>query len=300
MKEKNTVLIRMQKHKGSFQIITASILWGVISLFVRRLSVWGFDPMQIAFVRMTTAAVMLTLFALFRDKSRMKIKLRDIWMFAGTGIISIVLFNCCYFYGLIHGEASVAVVLLYTSPIFIMIFSRIIFKDKITASKIIALIMTIVGCVLVSGAIGSGHSVSAIVFTAGICSGLFYGLYSIFGKFALEKYDSLTVTVYTFIFGAIGSLPFSRPVDTVKLAVSSPEVILLCIGIGLISTLLPYYLYTEGLRYTEPSRAGILAAVEPMAGALIGITLFGESHNILKLSGIVLILIALIVNSFKT
>lgn len=284
----------MTKNNGTLRIITAGVLWGIISLFVTVLSDAGLSPMQIAFVRLFTAALILTIFTAVKSPKLLKFRLSDIWMFAGTGIFSVVLFNCCYFYTMIHGEASIAVVLLYTSPIFIMLISKVLFKEKLTAVKLYGLILTVVGCIFVSGAIGSGHKISAVVFIIGIGSGLFYGLYTIFGKIALEKYDSLTITVYTFIFGALVSLPICGVGEIIHYAADDPSLLMYCLLIGVICTLLPYYLYTSGLENSEAGKAAILVAVEPLVGAIIGMTILHESRDVLKITGIVLILTAII------
>lgn len=284
---------------ASAAILGAGILWGCISLPVRRLSAEGFDPIQVTFIRLFCAALLLTLYTAIFQRKKLLIKLRSLPLFVGTGIISIVLFNCCYFYSMIKGEASVAVVLLYTSPVFIMLISRFIFCERFTLRKIAALLLTIAGCVCVSGFIGSGHSITPSVFIIGICSGLFYGLYTIFGKLALKKNDSLTVTVYTFIFGVIGSLPLSRTGEMVKIISRNPGIVVTCMVIGVFCTLLPYLLYTCGLKYVQAGKAAVLATAEPLVGAVIGITIMGEGKGPVKIAGIFLILTAIVLLSIR-
>lgn len=75
-----------------------------------------------------------------------KINLRDIWMFIGTGIISVVLFNLFYLTTFTLSSLSVAVMLLYTAPVFVMLLSLLLFKERLTFSKILALCSTISGC----------------------------------------------------------------------------------------------------------------------------------------------------------
>lgn len=280
--------------KAVFSVILSGVLWGVISIFINTLSSAGFDSMQIACIRMITSAVMMTIFVAIRSPEKLKIKLKDIWMFIGTGIVSVVLFNTCYFYTMINSQASVAVVLLYTSPVFIMIMSAILFKEKITRKKIAALLLTFTGCVLVAGILGGGYKITPFILLTGLGSGLFYALYTIFGRFALEKYDTFTVTAYTFIFGMLGSIPTGKLSQTAEIIRFNPKIVLFCVGIGLVSTVLPYVLYTWGLQKMESGKAAILVAVEPLVGALIGMTVYNEPHNVLKLVGIGMILCAII------
>ena len=275
-------------------ILLSGVLWGVISLFIRKLSAAGLSAMQICVVRLLIAAPIFLAAALAFSTARLRIRLRDIWIFLGTGVVSVVLFNYFYFYTIIHSEASVAVVLLYTSPIFVMILSAILFKEKVGPEKIIALAMTFIGCLLVSGVTSGGASLTPLVALIGVMSGLFYALYTIFGTFGLKRYDPLTVTAYTFLFAFLASLPVSDAKGVFGALSATPSLWLWCIGIAVISTVLPYFFYTWGLKKVEPSRAAILVAVEPLVASLLGIFAYGEGHDFPKILGILFVLGAIL------
>lgn len=285
----------MKNLRPVLAVIAAGILWGIISVFIKALSAAGLDALQITCIRMIVAAPVFTAVIALKDKEKLKIRLRDIWMFIGTGIISIVLFNILYFYTMISSQASVAVVLLYTSPVFIMILSALFFREKITAVKLSAVIMTVVGCALVSGFVGGSYTITPLILLTGLGSGLFYGLYTIFGRAALSKYDTMTVTTYTFIMGLIGSLPIGRPLDIAEKISADPALILWCLGIGIFCTVLPYFLYTWGLKEMESAKAAVLVAVEPLVGTAIGMLFYNENADIPKIVGIAVILAAIII-----
>ena len=276
-------------------ILVSGVCWGVISLFIKPLSAAGLSAMQVCCIRLLIAAPVFVIATLCVSPSLFRFRLKDIWMFIGTGVVSIFLFNVFYFYTIIQSEASVAVVLLYTSPIFVMIFSVLLFKEKIGVKKLVALVLTFVGCLFVSGVIGTGAKLRPMIALTGLLSGLFYALYSIFGKIALKKYDALTVTTYTFLFAFVFAIPFSGMGKMVSVLSASPKLLWYGAGIALLSTALPYFLYTWGLKKLEPARAAILSAVEPIVGSIIGIAVFGEGRSVLKLVGIVLVLGAIII-----
>ncbi len=289
------------KTKASVSVILAGVLWGCINLFVRRLSAAGLTSMQIALARLAAAAVLFCAFLLIRDRSRFRIDWRDLWMFFGTGVISVVFFSCCYFYTMVHGQASIAVVLLYTSPVFVMLFSSVLFKEAITRRKLLALCLTTAGCICVSGLLSGSLSVTPLVFLSGIASGLLYALYTIFGRYALKKYDTFTVTAYTFLFAFAGALFVGDPCGLAVTIKAQPGLLLPLAGIAVVSTVLPYFLYTWGLQHIDPGKAAILVAVEPVVGSLIGMTVFSEPHDLPKLTGITLIIAAIItLNSRST
>ena len=283
----------MKQRKPALAVLAAGVAWGIISIFVRRLSAAGLAPMQIALLRLFISALVFFPWLALRDPARLRIRLRDLWMFAGTGIVSLVCFYTLYFWTTVHSQASVAVVLLYTGPAFVLLLSALLFRERITGRKLLCLGMTVLGCALVSGLAG-GVSLGPLVLLAGLGSGFFYALYTIFARVALRRYDSMTVTAYTFLMGALGSLPLGKAADTASLLAADPVLLWSCLGIGLVSTVLPYVLYTWGLQRMDSGRAAILVAVEPLVGAVLGMACYGEPHDLPKLAGILLILAAIL------
>lgn len=289
----------MNKKTATISVILAGVLWGIISIFVNALTTYGFSSTEISFLRVLSCAILMLGFLLVYDKRLLKINIRDIWMFIGTGIVSLTLFSYCYFTTIINVEASIAVSLLYTSPIFVMLFSAVLFKEKITVKKIVAIALTVGGCALVSGMIGSGAKMGLKALLIGIGAGLFYALYSIFGRYATEKYHPFTITFYTFLFATIGFLFIVKPVNTVNSLMQAPKAILIVIISGILCGILPYIFYTAGLKRLDTTVAGVLVAVEPLVGSVVGIIGFKESANILKILGIVLILSSIVVLSIE-
>ena len=199
----------MQEQKSAFLVLAAGTLWGLISLFVHMLSDCGMQSLPIVCFRNVLAALILGIWLAIRNPGLLKIRLRDCWMFLGTGVVSIALFNYCYFVTLQHASVAVSVLLLYTSPVFVMLFARLLFGEPLTRRKLTALVMTVFGCACVTGVFSEAQHLPLIYLLTGLGSGLFYGLYSIFGKKALARYSTETVTFYTFAVAAAATLPFS-------------------------------------------------------------------------------------------
>jgi drug/metabolite transporter (DMT)-like permease len=284
----------MNRGKATFCVIGAGVLWGCISLFVRALGAAGLSAMDICCVRMVVGVVCMLVVLLVVDRDALRIRLRDLWLFAGTGIASVTLFNWCYFTCIQLSEVSIAVVLLYTSPIFVMLMSALFFRERITAQKLVALAMTFAGCVLVAGVLGGTVRLAPVALAVGVASGFFYALYSIFSRVALRRYDPLTITFYTFLMGSIACVLMGNMGNVVAVAASGGAAPWLYLGLGVLCTILPYLLYTMGLRGMETSRAAILVTVEPLVGALIGLFVFAESASPVKLAGMALIFAAIV------
>ena len=258
-------------------ILTAGILWGVIGIFVRHYGDKGLDSMQIAGLRLTLSAVMFSLFVLIFDKKLFKIKLKDIRIFLGSGILSVGVFTICYFKSIALSSLSVASVLLYTAPVFVMLFSLIFFKETLSVSKIIALIAAVLGCAMTVGVIGGELSVTLTGFLFGLSSGVCYALYSIFSRFALDRgYSPLTVTLYTFILASVSVLCVSDPVPVVQVMTESVGSFFYSLLFALVSCVLPYLCYTLGLKHIRSTTASIIATVEPVVATVVGAVVFFE------------------------
>lgn len=284
---------------GDILIIIAGLFWGSMGIFVRHLNGLGFTSIQVACLRLTTAGVIFALILLIKDPKGFKIKPKDIPLFLALGLVSILFFTCCYFTAIRLMTMSTAAILLYTSPIWVMVLAIIFLKEKITPQKVIALILAFIGCVLVSG---FGGKVSAIGILVGLGSGLGYGLYSIFGTFALRKYSPFTVTTYTFLIAGLGSILVANPMDLAdKIAKteSKPGLLGFVLLTSVVTAVIPFLLYTLGLNRTTAGKAAVLATVEPAAATLFGFFVMGEKIGIIAICGILMVFLAIIVLSIR-
>ena len=132
----------------------------------------------------------------------------------------------------------------------------------------------------------------------GIGSGLGYALYSIFGKLLAKKYSSLTITAYTFIVASVAVVPFSGVITKIHL-LFNPMGAFASLGLAIISTVLPYLLYTNGLKGMEAGKASILATIEPLVAAVVGVVIFHEEITFAKAAGMVFIVLAIVVLNYR-
>ena len=291
----------MKKFAPMF-VLSAGTLWGVMGVFVRKLGTYGFSPLQIACLRILFGAVLFLLITAVFRRDLLKIQPRDVGLFLGMGLLSLLLFTVCYFTTISLASLSVAAILLYTSPIWVMLMSAVCFREKITLRKLLCAAMAFGGCVLVSG-IGSAASLSPMVIVTGLLSAVGYGLYSIFGTFALRKYQPLTVTTYAFLFGAAGALLLCNPAQIARVICESGQpgrLVLLITVTAFVTAVLPYLLYTVGLSRMRASAAAIMASIEPVVATTAGALVFGEALTVPAFVGIALVLGAIVVLNAKT
>lgn len=277
---------------GIFFVLIAGICWGSMGLFVRNLISVGFRPVDIAALRALGAALILgSSFALF-CREAFKLKLRDVWCMAGCGIVSIIFFNICYFSAIKYTTVNTAVVLLYTSPAFVMVMSVICFKEKLSLRKILALLSVIAGCVFVSGVFSSGGVLSPKVLLMGVGAAFFYALFTIFSRYAqIRNYSNAAITLWTFIFAGCAGTFILDWENTLHIARNGNwQLWSLLAGLVLIVTILPYYAYTAGLKRLAPSTAAIAATIEPAVGTAVGCVCFQENMTLSAGVGMFLII----------
>ena len=279
-----------QSPRGAYaSILAAAALWGIIGVWNRNLMAAGLSPTGIVVVR--NFGGMLLLLAVFavKDRSVFRMRREHVKYFFGTGIISVVLFTSCYFSCQKICSLAVASILLYTAPSFVVILSAILWKEPVTKKKLLALALTLVGCACVCGVFDGGLTVTFTGILLGLGAGFFYALYSVFGRYALAHYSSMTVTVWTFIFAGPASLVMLRPAE-MRAVFTAPSAWLLAAGLVVFSTVAPYILYTRGLARVESGKASIMASLEPVVAALAGVLIFGEPMGLLTLLGILCVL----------
>lgn len=133
-----------------------------------------------------------------------------------------------------------------------------------------------------------------------LAAGVLWGLYSIFSKIGLSRYHPFTVVFYTFLFAAICTAPFADLGAVIRAAARHPQVTGWGFSIALVSTVAPYILYTIGLQKVEAGKAAIMATTEPVTGCLLGFFAYGESHDLSRIIGILMILLSIVVLNVKT
>ncbi len=275
---------------GYTLVSMAATLWATVGILGRYTYGLGVTPLTLAASRpiIAGAAILLGLLA-FRPKL-LRVERRDLPFFALYGLVSVAIFFYSLFYAFQKTSVATAWVLLYTAPAYVMVLSAILYRERLTRLKWLSLVLTIAGSVLVSGAYSpSALRLNASGVIAGLTSGLTYGLYSIFGRKALERYNPWTAMLYSFTFGGLFLLIAWAPGAAGQLpAVGRSWPILLLAALG--PTLLSYTFYMNGLTMIETSKASIAANLEPVMATVLAYIFLAERISPLQLAGGILVI----------
>ena len=289
----------MNRFKDSALVFIGAALWGIEAIFVPPMTAGGFTTMQISFLGAFVSAVVVVIFALIKDRSAFRFSRRDGILLLALSMTDFIFFKFFYYTTINNSEVSVAVMLLYSSPIFIMLFSRIVFRERMTPRKYLCLALTVIGCVCVSGYIGHAVPIPLFALFTGIMTGAVYGVYAILTRLTARSCGPLTVCMYMLIFGTIILLPVCHPGQIVSVLKSNHTMIPYALTFGPVCAALANGLYAWGISGISANRAAILGAAEPLTAAVLGILLFHESREPVKLVGIALIIAAIIIQGLE-
>ena len=280
----------MKKSQAYALIVLSSFMFGTSGIFVRLLSPYGFTSMQMTAMRGVISAVALSLFVLFTKRQLFKTNWKSLLLFVLSGVF---MFVTAFFYytSMEHTTIATAVVLMYSAPIYVLLFSVLFLKEKLTVTKVVAVAMMLVGMALVSGIVGGMDFNFWGVFFA-VAAGVTYAAYNIVAKIEMKHdNDPLTAMIYCYItMGLLSALCADVP-QMVDLTVQGPPTLwLMIVGIGLCTCAVPYLIYTMTLKYIPAGTASALSLIEPMAAILYSIVFFQEQPTLPAIAGIVLIL----------
>ena len=280
--------------------IISGILYGSSGIFVRTLTQNGIDATTLLFLRFSIAIPVMVIAILATDKKQLKIKLSDIKLLIITAM-GIIGLNVLYNIAMNNISLSIAAVLLSSDPVFVLIIAYLIFKEKITKSKVFSIILVLIGCILTTGLIeGNASNVTGIGIIGGIGAAIFWAIYMMGSKKALENgLHTYTIVLYSILINTIVLIPFTsfNQITTFVNADILGNTIFLILH-STLSFAIPYILLTVSIKYMDSGSASIFTSgAEPLAALIFGMLFYSEIPTILMFSGIILTIIALAILS---
>lgn len=279
---------------GYIFIIAAASCWGFIGIFSSIAFSEGISPMEVAFWRALIAWGLFGTQAIIRKETQ--IHKKDIPLLTIFGLLGISLFYVSYLYAIDSGGAALASVLLYTAPAWVVACSLIIYKERLTTTKISAIFLVIIGVFLISNTGGNTNSpnpLSALAILSGLTAGFCYSLYYTLGKHFSSRYSSANLFFYMLPIGILGILPF------VTFAPKSPLAWQALILVAIVSTFIANQCYYLGLKKLEAGKASIVATIEPVVAATTAYVILGEQFTIYGYLGAIMIVVAVILTIVK-
>jgi drug/metabolite transporter (DMT)-like permease len=277
--------------KGYVAIVLASILFGTIGILAKLAFQYAISPATLIALRLTVSSTtLLIILAMFRRGS-LKIRKTDALAFLFFGVFAVAFQRITYFYAIDLTTATVAAMLFYTYPVFVILSASLIQKkEKITTLQVGAIALTFLGVALVVKIYDFSQlkvSFWGIVF--GILSSILFAVYFLMTGRLRRTYSNLTLTLFGDGIGALVLMPVIVS-DLSQISQFPAQLWLIVLAIGWIPSLLAYSSFSYALKYVKASRGTMLNVLEPVATAVLSATVIGEAFENLQIIGAVLAL----------
>jgi len=278
-------------------IILPIIFWAFAFPFIK-IGLEELSPINLTILRLfTTCGVFLVLLVVFPKKFS-PIKKKDILPLFLLGFFGLVVYHLGLNYGELYISPSVASLIIATIPIFTVIFAALVLKETLTKKIAIGVPLSLSGVVIISltGTAGNPFEVTYLSAALAVLISAFVGAgYTIAGKKLLQRYSALSLTVYAFLFGSLGLLPFlssSLITETTSLSWSGWGAVLF---LALFPTVIGYVLWYVALEIKTASEISVFLYFIPVLSTIISYFLFQEPVTWLFVLGGVLVIGGLII-----
>ncbi|CDA11166.1 DMT family transporter [Intestinibacter bartlettii] len=289
-------------NKATIKVLIAMLLWGSLGVFVKNISL---DSVEIAFFRGIIGSVFLGIVLFVRMQNNKKLeennKLEDenkkpgkkgiiILIISGMaiGLNWVFLFNSYNYITVAN-----ATIVYYLAPVIVIFVSPIFLKEKLTLKKVLSVICSMIGLVLI---VRTGQSSSNINLTQGIINAFLaaclYASVIILNKF-IKNVDDYTKTFIQLFMASMVLLPWV--IYRNNIIFDSPKSIILIAILGIAHTGIAYCLYFSAMKELKAQSIAILGYLDPVSSVVFSIFLLKEPFFVYQLIGGVIILASAII-----
>lgn len=256
------------------QMLICASLWSIAGIFIKLID-W--NPFVIAGFRSLFAAITVIIYMIFKKQKLVISKnvLTSMFFLSAT-------FLCFVSANKLTTSAN-AIVLQYTAPVFIIIFSALLFKQKYEYSDILTVLFTLAGIsIFFIESLGKGRLLGDIV---GVLSGVFMaGMYIAVGK--TGENEKMSGILFGHLLTALIGIPFSFFTPGTISAVSVSSIIIL----GIFQLGIPYILYGLASSYCPPLACCLISAAEPLLNPIWVLIFTGESPGLFSIIGGIIVI----------
>ena len=276
----------MQRFIGAGLILVSAASFGTLAIFGRYAYASGLDTFTLLAIRFSAAALLMALLLVVRRQSLPRG--HTLFQLVGMGALGYVGQSFCYLTAIRYASAGLVALLLYLYPAIVALLSALVYKEKFTSLKLMALMLATLGAALTANP--QGGQWTGILLALG--SAVIYSVYIIVGAGVLKKVSSVQSS--TVIFASAGV------VYVALAALNGPHLPAGLKGWGwmaaiiLVATVIPVVTFLAGMRRIGPTNASMLSTIEPIVTVVLAAVLFGEALPPIILAGGGLILLAVL------
>lgn len=287
---------------GAAMAMIAAVMWGtngVISSFLFERSI---TPLTLVEARSIIASVGMGLFLLVAARSKLRVKRRDVPLLLLFGVaLAVVTYS--YFLAVQHLPVTIAVMIQYTGPTLIALYSAVVQRRMPPPRVWMALGLTLLGIALLAGlsqVLGgsAAKGVTALGIVIAAASAVIMAVYILVGERLGKRLQPQTSVFYGFTLAALLWLVVQPPWQF-QTAAFAPDTWPLVLAVGIIGTLVPFGLFLAAINRLDATRAAILATLEPVTAAALSWVLLNQGLDTWQVVGALLVLTGVTVVQLK-
>lgn len=278
---KNTLL-------GSLYLSLAASIWGGMYVVVKYV-VDVVPPLELVWIRYVIAVIALLLIGIITRQS-WRIEKRDILLIVMIGVIGNTISIVTQEIGTMLSTAQMGAIITGATPAFMVLFARIILKEKITFKKAFSVILATIGVGIIVGNAGIDPSLQLGGISL-LVAALTWALMSVLIERVPGHYSQIVVTFYAALVAVVLLTPvtISRLPDLDVSAMMHPSIWGGLVYLGVISTACGFLLWNRGLQMLKASSGGLFFFFQPVVGTFLGWLLLGEQIGLSFWAGTALI-----------
>lgn len=284
----------MKEFKGYMMVMGASLFWGGSATAAKFLLNRHLDTLLIVQTRVTFACLLLLPYLLLTQPAVLRIRLRDLWRLALLGVLGVAGSNFTYYFAIKESTVATAILIQYTAPLLVVAYAAYSGEEKITAVKLAAATMSLVGCFMAVGAYDlSLLRISPLGLISAIGSVFTWAFMNVYTRHLLSRYTLWTVMFYAIATASAFWLVVQPPWVIAGLDLA-PDLWGGLIVLSVFSVLIPHTLYFSGLQYVVASRAIITSTLEPVIAIVTAALFLGEYLAFGQTVGALVVLAAIV------
>lgn len=281
--------------KSIIKIITAMIIWGSIGLFVKNISL---PSIEIAFLRAIIASFYLIVVKIlfFKDKSKKihKNSKMDLILLIISGVI--IAFNWLFlFQSYKYTSLANATLTYYTAPVFVVLLSPIVLKEKLSSKKIITVIIAMIGLILIISGGNSSSNVNnnnLLGFIYGMSAAILYASVILINK-KIINFSGFDRTLIQLLVSGLALLPIVLYRNAIHISNHTSLIFILILGI--VHTGIAYFLYFSSIEHVSVQKASLLSYFDPISAVIFGTVFLSEPLGFIQIIGGCLILFSTLI-----
>ncbi len=290
---------------GYAMAASAAILWGINGAVSKTILSTGLSAERLAQVRSLGAAVGLLIVVALTAPRRLRITSRELPYLVVFGVAGLAFVQWFYFLAIHRLAIGIALLIEYLAPLLVALWARFVYHEHVRRRLWVALGLALTGLALIVNLFGGGASLSTAGIAFAICGAFAYALYVLLAEHAVEGRDAVSLLGYGFAFASVfwaviapwWSFPSGALTQSTSLGGNLADihvpVWVLATWMVVLGTMVPFFLLVSALRHITATRAGIVAMLEPVVGALVGWAWLAEGLDNVQLVGAAIVLAAI-------